>query len=307
MFLNIYYFVERPCVPCRNKNEPELCVDGYRKSTKYLLEDTKTHSFSSDSPDVFSGVLIMKSEFSDLQALVDIPTFVNRHNSPSYSEKMDPSLAFFDWRIAKQDLDPSLSSIYKSSDVTPFCYNSSNNSLLIWASKVFNKDKLIELYLTLGPYRTAILETIRNLSIDDLIHSEKSLLRQVSESSLILGMTGTPCAFWRRSGELLTANKEFSNVLNISHDSFRLQYGKLCIYELMTPSSALSYWKSFTLMANDFSCPPSITIKVDLCPSILTTTDSHSQMLNMMLCITLKRDLFDLPQLVIGHFLPIFN
>ncbi|KAM0684356.1 Transcription factor [Mitosporidium daphniae] len=302
-FLHTLHLVERPCNPCLNKNQE--CVEGQRKLCKYLLKDaivtTTTTTTTSNAPpaaldiqnDEFGDAFLLKSEYKDLRDLVEIPDFY-ASDEPSFAPSLSSPGSFIDWRLTKQDLDRSIETIYSSSDIVPFNYDASNKILLTWLERQnFDKKELTEFLSLFEIYNVALLDTIRNLSCEDLVHCEKSFLRQVSEASYIMGLSGTPVALWRSSGELVAANREFGQILKIPLEI--LASGTLRIYELMSPESAFLYWKRYLCIANDLSAPQSFSLKIE------------TSSLSFLLWLHVKRDPFDLPRIVMGHFLPLFS
>ena len=287
----ILKFQERPCIPCVNRNQE--CLEGQKKTCKYLQENVPQPS---DAPsvafdganDIFGDALMLKSEYSDLQDLMEIPNF---HSYAESSPK--PSFGFIDWRLTEQNLDPSISSIYSSNDIAAFDYDASNHALLTWVQRqCFSNKDMASLLSMLESHHVALLDVIRNLSFEDLLHSEKSFLRQVSEVTFLIKLSGTPAALWRRSGEIVAANRELGQILKLPLET--LTGGTLRIYELMAPSSALLYWKTFLSIVGDLSAPQSASFRVEICTQPL------------LMWLYLKRDSFDLPHLVLGHLLPLF-
>lgn len=69
---------------------------------------------------------------------------------------------------------------------------------------------------------------------------------------------GIPACLWRRTGEIYKANKSFADLVGIDVNKMRdvsrskligelsvlMRFqGRLCIYELMSESSAVNYWE----------------------------------------------------------------
>lgn len=169
----------------------------------------------------------------------------------------------------------------------------------------------MQLWKSLSSFRPSILDSVRRLSIDDLVFMEQSFQRIVLESARLLSETGTPAALWRRSGELVSANEAFGY-----YSGWPIQVlldKPYCFYELLTDTSLLDYWQSFGRSALDASVH-SIHMKLSMLayePELTSLRAREKDLLprrtlETMVWITVKRDVFDLPLCMIGHFLPKF-
>lgn len=138
---------------------------------------------------------------------------------------------------------------------------------------------------------------------------EKCLQRTLLEYEKLISFSGTPTVVWRRTGEICLVGKEFSLLTQWTKDI--LLGKKIYIYEvfalriqgeasqtnvnakLMDSQSAVEYWEKFATHAfdnTDKSCVYSCIIKTPQQKPVPCT-----------FCFTIKRDIFDLPSVIIGN------
>jgi len=90
------------------------------------------------------------------------------------------------------------------------------------------------------------------------------------------------------------ANPEFCKVFN--KDVSELSAKKMYIYQLMSKASVVEYWEAFSVHAFEN------TTQNYFLPMTLTVDGKEAR---YSCCFTIRRDVFDLPSVVIGQFLPI--
>ena len=100
---------------------------------------------------------------------------------------------------------------------------------------------------------------------------------------------------WRRTGEVAFISKEFQFLTGWSNDHDAKSY----IYEWMNNESVVNYWEKFSEIAFD-NAKQSVMTQCTL----RSTTDEELQ---FAFCFTIKRDIFDIPMMIIGNFLPKFD
>jgi len=116
----------------------------------------------------------------------------------------------------------------------------------------------------------------------------------------IVALTGTPTLVWRRTGEIVLVNAEFCALTGWTKKQMLAEFGYL--HHLLTAESLISYWELFAMhaMANS---ELSVKTHCKLISGNLTIVEGIS----CAFCFTIKRDLFDLPMMIVGNFLPVLR
>ncbi|ORZ19854.1 hypothetical protein BCR42DRAFT_348665 [Absidia repens] len=179
----------------------------------------------------------------------------------------------------------------------PFSYAEGYHYLVNYVRQNMTREDLMRISRALALFRPSVLASMMNLTTDDLIFTEKCLQRTLLEYEKLITYSGTPTVVWRRTGEIALVGKEFSLLTQWSKDA--LMSKKTYIYELMSNSSAIDYWQNFSTHAfdNTDSAVYSSCILVSPTKRVVPCT----------FCFTIKRDIFDLPSVIIGNFLPILR
>ncbi|CAO3596851.1 unnamed protein product [Absidia cylindrospora] len=179
----------------------------------------------------------------------------------------------------------------------PFSYAEGYHYLVNYVRQNMTREDLMRISRALALFRPSVLASMMNLTTDDLIFTEKCLQRTLLEYEKLITYSGTPTVVWRRTGEIALVGKEFSLLTQWSKDA--LMSKKTYIYELMSHSSAIDYWQNFSTHAfdNTDSAVYSSCILVSPTKRVVPCT----------FCFTIKRDIFDLPSVIIGNFLPILR
>ncbi|KAJ3174652.1 hypothetical protein HDU87_007024 [Geranomyces variabilis] len=76
---------------------------------------------------------------------------------------------------------------------------------------------------------------------------EDAFERLLLDYDTIFAMSGIPAAAWRRTGEIVRANREFAKLVRL--DPRLLRDGLVCIYDLMDEESGARYWEQFAAVA----------------------------------------------------------
>ncbi|KAL0146269.1 Zn(2)-C6 fungal-specific transcription factor [Mucor lusitanicus] len=179
----------------------------------------------------------------------------------------------------------------------PFNYAEGFHYLIQHVRDKMSRDDLMRISRALALFRPSFLALIMNLTEEDLVFMEKCLQRTLLEYEKLISFSGTPTVVWRRTGEICLVGKEFSLLTQWTKDM--LLGKKIYIYELMDSQSAVEYWEKFATHAfdnTDKSCVYSCIIKTPQQKPVPCT-----------FCFTIKRDIFDLPSVIIGNFLPILS
>ncbi|CAO3638121.1 unnamed protein product [Cunninghamella echinulata] len=179
----------------------------------------------------------------------------------------------------------------------PFNYAEGFHYLIQYVKQRMSREDLMRISRALALIRPSFLSLIMNLTEEDLVFMEKCIQRTLLEYEKLISFSGTPTVVWRRTGEVCLAGKEFSLLTQWTKDA--LLGKKTYIYELMDDQSAVEYWEHFSTYAFDN------TDKACIHSCILRTPQQRP--VPCTFCFTIKRDIFDLPSVIIGNFLPILS
>ncbi|KAG0192077.1 Transcriptional regulator of nonfermentable carbon utilization [Apophysomyces sp. BC1034] len=179
----------------------------------------------------------------------------------------------------------------------PFNYAEGFHYLIQHVRAKMGRDDLMRISRALALFRPSFLALIMNLTEEDLIFMEKCIQRTLLEYEKLISFSGTPTVVWRRTGEVCLVGKEFSLLTQWTKDM--LLNKKTYIYELMDNQSAVEYWEKFSTHAfdnTDKSCIYSCILR-----------SPQQKPVPCTFCFTIKRDIFDLPSVIVGNFLPILS
>ncbi|KAI9267963.1 hypothetical protein BDA99DRAFT_352249 [Phascolomyces articulosus] len=184
-----------------------------------------------------------------------------------------------------------------SSAKKPFSYAEGYHYLITYVRQRMSREDLMRISRALALFRPSVLASMMNLTEDDLIFTEKCLQRTLLEYEKLISYSGTPTVVWRRTGEIALVGKEFSLLTQWSRDT--LLGKKTYIYELMSNSSAVEYWEKYAMHAFDNTDSAVYSSCILLSPT--------KRVVPCTFCFTIKRDIFDLPSVIVGNFLPILS
>ncbi|KAI9312362.1 hypothetical protein BX666DRAFT_1986752 [Dichotomocladium elegans] len=179
----------------------------------------------------------------------------------------------------------------------PFNYAEGFHYLIRYVRERMGREDLMRISRALALFRPSFLALIMNLTEEDLVFMEKCLQRTLLEYEKLISFSGTPTVVWRRTGEICLVGKEFSLLTQWPRDV--LMNKKTYIYELMDNGSTVEYWEKFSTHAfdsTDKSCTYSCILRTPTQKPVPCT-----------FCFTIKRDIFDLPSVIVGNFLPLLS
>ncbi|KAI9269788.1 hypothetical protein BY458DRAFT_475186 [Sporodiniella umbellata] len=179
----------------------------------------------------------------------------------------------------------------------PFNYAEGFHYLIAYVTEKMSKEDLKRISRALSLFRPSFLSLIMNLTEEDLVFMEKCIQRTLLEYEKLISFSGTPTVVWRRTGEVCLVGKEFSLLTQWTKEM--LLSKKTYIYELMENQSAVEYWEKFSSHAfdnTDKACSYSCILRTPQRKPVPCT-----------FCFTIKRDIFDLPSVIVGNFLPILS
>lgn len=142
-------------------------------------------------------------------------------------------------------------------------------------------------------FRPGSIAAIRTLSEADLLLCEQLFQRTTLELARILPLTAAPHCTWRRTGEVCWASREFTIITGWA--SSNLLSGRT-IFELLDDRGVVDYWESYSRCVLDNSSNYFRVAGGLFRPDGKTVSGS--------LWVTVRKDIFDTPCVMIGCFLP---
>lgn len=149
---------------------------------------------------------------------------------------------------------------------------------------------------SLSTFRPAFRAAANAARVADREHVEENFERMLLDYDRIFSAMSIPACLWRRTGEIYRANKEFAELVETSVED--LKEGHLTIYELMSEESAVSYWEKFSGVAFQ----PTQKAVMSSCNLRVRNGRKRRQ---CCFCFTIRRDRFNVPNCIIGNFIPI--
>ncbi|KAI9281809.1 hypothetical protein BY458DRAFT_200655 [Sporodiniella umbellata] len=184
-----------------------------------------------------------------------------------------------------------------ASATKPFSYADGYHYLINYVKSRMGREDLMRISRALALFRPSVLASMMNLTEDDLVFTEKCLQRTLLEYEKLISYSGTPTVVWRRTGEIALVGKEFSLLTQWSRET--LLSKKTYVYELMSNPSAVEYWEKYALHAFDNTDSAVYSTCILMSPT--------KRVVPCTFCFTIKRDIFDLPSVIVGNFLPILS
>ncbi|PHZ10068.1 transcription activator of gluconeogenesis ERT1 [Rhizopus microsporus ATCC 52813] len=307
----------RPCERCIKRDLADTCIDSVRKRAKYL-QDTPSDCKKKRNflyPDQLFDFSLSELGFGSetvgleygfignmLQNPLDLTSaFTTNKSSPvSTSTTSNMTTPYMPQQMNQQNLYGASSSskgvggtpeeVY-TNIMKPYNYAEGFHYLIQYVRQKMNKEDLMQISRALALFRPSFLALIMNLTEEDLVFMEKCIQRTLLEYEKLISFSGTPTVIWRRTGEICLVGKEFSLLTQWTKDM--LLSKKVYIYELMDNQSAVEYWEKFSKHAFDNtnkSCTYSCIIKTPQQKPVPCT-----------FCFTIKRDIFDLPSVIVGN------
>ncbi|KAJ1972425.1 Transcriptional regulator of nonfermentable carbon utilization [Dimargaris verticillata] len=226
----------------------------------------------------------------------------------------------------------------------PFRYADGFHFLMGLVTDRLSKEDAIRICRAMAQFRPTFIALNMNLTTDDLIFMEKCFHRTLLELEKLISYSGTPTVVWRRTGEIALVGKEFAMLTGWSKEqllgvdpSTRADRQKIAlsqsistatnghlsgdsmsnaaastsspaphqaashryIFEFMDNPSIVDYWEKFANHAYGDSEHAVMTTCQLLRPD--------QRKIPCTFCFTIKRDIFDIPLVVIGNFLPILS
>ncbi|KAI0695448.1 hypothetical protein BC835DRAFT_948212 [Cytidiella melzeri] len=186
------------------------------------------------------------------------------------------------------------SSVYKS--VTrPYDYTEGYHFLMKHlVSRNFDKNDILRIVRALAIYRPSLIALQMPMSEEDEVFIEKCFQRSLVELEKLVSFSGTPTLAWRRTGEICLVGPEFCMLTGWEREEL---IGKKKFYELFENQSVVEYWENFANHAFENTTQSVYSHCVLLKPSGAPVPCTF--------CFSIRRDIMDLPSLVIGQWLPL--
>lgn len=179
----------------------------------------------------------------------------------------------------------------------PYSYTPAYHQLTIYIRTRFSREQQLKIAKCMASYRPSFIACTNTLKEDDLIFMEQCFQRTLLEYEKFISYSGTPTLIWRRTGQVAAVGKEFCILTGWPRE--RLLNEQTFVVELMDDNSVLEYFEMFSKMAFGDSIGATMTECTLLTP--------QGQKIKTSSIWTLKRDVFGIPMMIVGNFLPILN
>lgn len=181
----------------------------------------------------------------------------------------------------------------------PFSHTSGFHSLLQYLRARFNREDVVEMCRSLAEFRPTFIAIAVTLTEEDMIFMEQCYQRTLLEYDQFISQLGTPTCVWRRNGQISYVSDEFSLLTGWTRAD--LLFKMTFIVELMDDESVREYFKTFNRVAyRDFKGSE----RMKTCRLL---TPVKGRQIECCCIWTLKRDVFGLPLMIIGNFMPILD
>lgn len=178
---------------------------------------------------------------------------------------------------------------------TPYDYTEGYHFLMKHLPSRFEKNDILRIVRALAIFRPSLIALQMPMTDEDEVFVEKCFQRSLLELEKLISYSGTPTVVWRRTGEICLVAPEFCMLTE-----WRLEdlVGKRkYIYELFENQSVVEYWENFASHAFENTTKSVYSHCVLLKPSGAPIPSTF--------CFSIRRDIFDLPSIVIGQWLPL--
>lgn len=233
-----------------------------------------------------------------------------RQNEPSYNDAKHLRLSFTIGIIPEDNhhysklVDGESDTFYKEPEeiyakvTKPFSYTQGYHSLIAYLRNRFPKAMLVQMAESMAAYRPSFIACTSSLKEGDLIFMEQCFQRTLLTYDNFIRVSGTPTIVWRRTGEIAYVGNEFCILTGWLKNDLIGGPKKKFIVELLDDKSVVEYFQLFSRIAfGDF-------LGATMTECTLLTPKSGVRIRTGCMW-TLKRDVFGIPMMIIGNFLPI--
>ncbi|RDX40446.1 hypothetical protein OH76DRAFT_337525 [Lentinus brumalis] len=174
-------------------------------------------------------------------------------------------------------------------------YTEGYHFLMKHLSRRFDKNDILRIVRALAIVRPSLIALQMPMTEEDDVFVEKCFQRSLIELDKLVSFSGTPTVAWRRTGEICLVGPEFCMLTGWEREELvgRRKY----IYELFENQSVVEYWENFANHAFENTTQSVYSHCVLLKPSGAPVPCTF--------CFSIRRDIMDLPSLVIGQWLPL--
>lgn len=265
-------------------------------------------------PNALNQFKLEDNEYANLGKVLEAVESLNQPNTPSdwYSEPSTPKRPLSFIISNDNSIDSShnaLSSHIETPEVAydqpadiyanvkqPFSYTPAYHQLTIYIRTRFNREHQMQIAQCMSTFRPSFIACTKTLLEDDLIFMEQCFQRTLLEYKKFISFSGTPTVVWRRTGQIAEVGKEFCILTGWSRERLLSSF----IVELMDDPSALEYFDVFSKLAFVGD-----TKSGNVMECTLVTPEGRK--IRTTSIWTLKRDVFGIPMMIVGNYLPILN
>ncbi|KAH8093940.1 hypothetical protein BXZ70DRAFT_372435 [Cristinia sonorae] len=161
----------------------------------------------------------------------------------------------------------------------------------------FEKNDILRIVRALAIFRPSLIALQMPMTEEDEVFIEKCFQRSLVELDKLVSFSGTPTVAWRRTGEICLVGPEFCMLSGWEKEELVPVGRRKYIYELFENQSVVEYWENFANHAFENTTQSVYSHCVLLRP--------NGSPVPCTFCFSIRRDIMDLPSLVIGQWLPL--
>lgn len=286
----------RPCRSCLRRGKPDYCIDGHKKRAKYLnqLQQQQHLESNPDGP-------ALKLLAGTATNLAMGPTLGFSHTGTTHGtlgETIHSTITF------NSNSGADLSSLSTAtgakntidvlSFVDPYNYGPSYHRVLEMLQRRISPEGMRRICQAFTIFRPSLIAHLRELSDIDLRLMERCFTRTLLDLRRILSLTGAPHVLWRRTGEVCYVSGEFTRLTGWSQ--LTLGDGRRTIFEVMDEKGVIRYWEQYA------GCVLERNIGTFSVGGGVIKPDGRT--MAGVWWITVRRDIFDIPLMIVSCFLP---
>lgn len=256
---------------CVKRGRAESCVDGLRKRAKYLdVTDAKEDASETHGPS------LLPQQQRDHQS----PLLGRDSSTKDNVHAPDPRFCFLDEHYQ---------------EVKPFNYAASYAKMLRILALKLTDEGMHRVLRALSSIHPTAMFQLQSLTDNDLLFREYSIIRSLSELSRTLPATAAPYCIFRRTGEILAITAEFAFLTRWHSEQLR---GRRVFETVWEERGAVGFWEGMAVCVGDWTATArGFRLDAGLCRPDGTVIPGAWW-------ITVRRDIFDMPLLIVGCFLP---
>ncbi|KZT08364.1 uncharacterized protein LAESUDRAFT_649114 [Laetiporus sulphureus 93-53] len=301
----------RPCQRCVKRGMADNCTEGHRKKAKYLLDEEELappepqYVPSDTMYSAYGGTpYALGSEGANLEYSILSAILGNSPDSTGAQNAGSPAAPSATAAWAGETaagagsaiaVGPQNGAVVYQAVTKPYDYTEGYHFLMKHLPTRFDKNDILRIVRALAIFRPSLIALQMPLSEEDEVFVEKCFQRSLIELDKLVSFSGTPTVAWRRTGEICLVGPEFCMLTGWEKEELigRRKY----IYELFENQSVVEYWENFANHAFENTTQSVYSHCVLLKPSGAPVPCTF--------CFSIRRDIMDLPSLVIGQWLPL--